>query len=56
LAECKIGQEVHVGEVMGTVFNADAAAGETAAARIRDAYEIGDAKPEQPELIKEVVE
>lgn len=57
LGECKIGDQLSAGEVMGIVFCANANAGEKAAARIRAAYEIADAPPsELPQLIKEVVD
>jgi pyrimidine-nucleoside phosphorylase len=57
MAERKIGDEVRAGEVIGIVFSPNADSGKSAAARIRNAYEIGDQQPASlPELIKEVVE
>jgi pyrimidine-nucleoside phosphorylase len=57
LAETKIGDEVRSGDLIGTVYCADDARGQRAAARIRAAYEIGDEAPaELPALIKEVID
>jgi len=57
LAAVKIGDEVHPGRLIGTVFCDDAGRRERAAARIRAAYEIGDQDAGQPPgLIKEVIE
>jgi pyrimidine-nucleoside phosphorylase/thymidine phosphorylase len=56
LAEVKIGDELHTGEVIGLVYCDDANRGQRAAARIQAAYELGDAPVEPPLLIKEVID
>jgi thymidine phosphorylase len=56
LAKVKIGDEVRAGDSIGVVFCHDAARGEAAAARIKAAYEVGDAPAQSPELIKEVID
>jgi pyrimidine-nucleoside phosphorylase len=56
MSEVKIGDELRAGDSIGVVFCDDAAIGRKAAARIQAAYEIGDASPELPELIKEVID
>ncbi|HKP39109.1 MAG TPA: thymidine phosphorylase [Pyrinomonadaceae bacterium] len=56
LGEPKIGDELRAGDSIGVVFCDDADRGKQAAARIQAAYEIGDAPPEIPELIKEVID
>lgn len=52
----KIGEQVRAGDSIGVVFCDDAARGEAAAARIKAAYEIGEAAVTPPELIKEVID
>lgn len=57
LAEVKIGDELHAGELIGLVYCAEANRGQRAAARIQAAYELDDAPPsELPALIKEVID
>src|SRR5712664_189206 len=56
VSEVKIGDEVRTGDVIGLVYCADSNRGQQAAPRIRTAYEIGDARPELPVLIKEVID
>jgi pyrimidine-nucleoside phosphorylase len=57
LAGVKIGNEIRSGDPIGLVYCEDADRGQLAAARIKAAYEIGDAPPaELPVLIKEVIE
>ena len=56
VAKMKIGDEVRAGDSIGVVFCDDAARGQAAAARIRAAYEIGDAPVEPHQLVKEVIE
>ena len=56
LAEVKIGDELHAGELIGFVYCDDANRGQRAAARIQAAYELGDGPVESPLLIKEVID
>ncbi|HMG75365.1 MAG TPA: thymidine phosphorylase [Pyrinomonadaceae bacterium] len=57
LAEVKIGDELRAGDQIGTVYCESSEDGQRAAARIRAAYEIGDAPPDElPALIKEVID
>jgi pyrimidine-nucleoside phosphorylase len=56
MSEAKIGDELRAGDSIGVVFCDDADRGQIAAARIQAAYEIGEASPELPELIKEVID
>jgi pyrimidine-nucleoside phosphorylase len=56
LAERKIGDEVSAGEVLGIVYCSERGRAETAAARIKAAYTIGDEAPGSLPLIKEVIE
>ena len=56
VAKTKIGDEVRAGDSIGVVFCGDAARGEAAVARIKTAYEIGEAPVKPPELIKEVID
>ena len=56
LAEVKIGDELHAGELIGLVYCDDANRGQRAAARIQAAYELGDGPVESPLLIKEVID
>jgi pyrimidine-nucleoside phosphorylase len=56
VAKIKIGDEVRAGDSIGVVFCDDAARGEAAAARIKAAYEIGDAPVDPPQLVKEVID
>lgn len=57
LAGVKIGDEIRSGDQIGLVYCDDADRGQFAAARIKAAYEVGDAPPaEPPVLIKEVIE
>jgi len=57
VSEVKIGDELRVGDSIGSVYCADAVRGERAAARIQASYEISDAGPDEvPELIKEVID
>jgi len=57
ISEVKIGDEVRSGDQIGVVYCGDAGRGEQAAARIKRAYDIGDARPAKlPELIKEVID
>lgn len=56
MAKTKIGDEIRAGDSIGVVFCDDAARGEAAASRIKSAYEIGGARPQSPELIKEVID
>ncbi|HEX8501772.1 MAG TPA: thymidine phosphorylase [Pyrinomonadaceae bacterium] len=56
LARARVGQQVSAGEPLGLLYCRPGAAGESAAARIRAAYTVGEAAPERvPELIKEVI-
>ena len=56
VAKIKIGDEVRAGDSIGVVFCDDEARGQAAVARIQAAYEIGDARAQAPELIKEVID
>jgi pyrimidine-nucleoside phosphorylase len=56
VAKIKIGDQVRAGDSIGVVFCDDAELGEAAAARIKAAYEIGDAGVEPPQLVKEVID
>ena len=56
VAKVKIGDEVRAGDSIGVVFCDHAARGQTAAARIQAAYEIGEAPVEPPQLIKEAID
>lgn len=56
IGEVKIGDEVGAGHAIGVVYCDDGVSGERAAQRIRAAYEIGDEKPADLDLIKEVIE
>jgi len=57
IAEVKIGCELGTGDLIGTVFSADAERGRRAAKRISSAYEIANERPPQLlSLIKEVIE
>jgi pyrimidine-nucleoside phosphorylase/thymidine phosphorylase len=56
LAEIKIGDELRKGELLGTVYCPDADRGAWAAARIQKAYELGEERAAEPQLIKEVIE
>jgi pyrimidine-nucleoside phosphorylase len=55
-ARARVGQQVSAGEPLGLLYCRPGAPAETAAARIRAAYTVGDAAPNHvPELIKEVI-
>ncbi|HEX8719651.1 MAG TPA: thymidine phosphorylase [Pyrinomonadaceae bacterium] len=55
-ARARVGQQVSAGEPLGLLYCRPGAEGEAAAARIRAAYTVGDAPPNQiPELVKEVI-
>ncbi|HEX7315590.1 MAG TPA: thymidine phosphorylase [Pyrinomonadaceae bacterium] len=55
-ARARVGQQVSAGEPLGLLYCRGGAHAETAAARIRAAYTVGDAAPNHvPELIKEVI-
>ena len=57
MSEVKIGDELRAGDSIGVVFCDDANRGETTAARIQAAYEIGETAPsELPLLIREVID
>ena len=56
IARVKIGDELKTGDSIGTVLCDDAARGEQAAARIQAAYSIGEERPGELSLIKEVIE
>ena len=57
LGEVKIGDELRSGDLIGSVYCDDPNHGQRAAARVRAAFEIGDAPPaELPVLIKEVID
>jgi pyrimidine-nucleoside phosphorylase len=56
LARARTGQQVSAGEPLGLLYCRPGARAEAAAARIRAAYEVGEAAPNHvPELIKEVI-
>jgi thymidine phosphorylase len=56
IAHARTGQQVSAGEPLGLLYCRTGSQGDTAAARIRAAYTVGDAAPNQvPELIKEVI-
>jgi pyrimidine-nucleoside phosphorylase len=55
-ARARVGQQVSAGEPLGLLYCRKGSQAETAAARIRAAYTVGDAAPNHvPELIKEVI-
>ena len=55
-ARARTGQQVSAGEPLGLLYCRPGAGADVAAARIRAAYTVGDAAPDQvPELIKEVI-
>lgn len=55
-ARARVGQQVSAGEPLGLLYCRPGAKSDAAAARIRAAYTVGDAAPNQvPELIKEVI-
>jgi pyrimidine-nucleoside phosphorylase len=55
-ARARVGQQVSAGEPLGLLYCRTGSQAETAAARIRAAYTVGDAAPNHvPELIKEVI-
>jgi pyrimidine-nucleoside phosphorylase len=54
-AEAKIGERVTAGQTLGLLYCRDRAAAESALARIRSAYAIGDEPTSAPTLIKEVI-
>jgi pyrimidine-nucleoside phosphorylase len=56
VSEVKIGDEVRAGGLIGTVYCAGHDRGESAAARIKAAYTIGEEAPAPLELIREVIE
>jgi len=56
VTEVKIGDKVSAGDSIGVVFCDDRNRGEAAAARIQAAYEISEAAPLVPQLIKEVID
>jgi len=57
ISEVKIGDKVRAGDPIGLVYCADSGRGESAAARIQAAYEVGEEPPaELPVLIKEVID
>ncbi|HXT63592.1 MAG TPA: thymidine phosphorylase [Pyrinomonadaceae bacterium] len=56
VSEVKIGDEVRASDSLGVVFCDDSGRGEAAAARIRTAYQIGEAAAPAPELIKELID
>jgi pyrimidine-nucleoside phosphorylase len=56
VSEVKIGDEVRVGSLIGTIYCARQDRGEPAAARIKAAYTIGEEAPKSLELIKEIIE
>src|SRR5207253_9769867 len=54
ISEVKIGDKVRAGDPIGLVYCADSGRGESTAARIQAAYEVGEEPPaELPVLIKE---
>ncbi|HEX6185426.1 MAG TPA: hypothetical protein VFZ44_16185, partial [Pyrinomonadaceae bacterium] len=56
LARARVGQQVSMGEPLGLLYCRPGPRSEVAAARIRAAYEVGEAAPNHvPELIKEVI-
>jgi pyrimidine-nucleoside phosphorylase len=56
LARARTGHQVSAGEPLGLLYCRPGARAEAAAARIRAAYEVGEAAPNHvPELIKEVI-
>jgi thymidine phosphorylase len=56
LARARVGQQVSAGEPLGLLYCRPGPPAEVAAARIRAAYAVGDAPPNQvPRLIKEVI-
>jgi pyrimidine-nucleoside phosphorylase len=54
-SELKLGDQVRTGDAIGVVYCADSDAAAEAARRIQDAYEIGDAPMQLPQLVKEIV-
>ena len=56
VAKIKIGDQVRAGDSIGVIFCEDAGRGEAAVARIKAAYEIGEASVEPPQLVKEVID
>jgi pyrimidine-nucleoside phosphorylase len=57
ISQAKIGDELQAGDAIGWVYCDDPDRGQQATARIQEAYEIGDAAPDElPALIKEVIE
>ncbi|HEX8116497.1 MAG TPA: hypothetical protein VF521_04440, partial [Pyrinomonadaceae bacterium] len=56
VAHARVGQQVSAGEPLGLLYCRKGSHAEAAAARIRAAYTVGEAAPNQvPELIKEVI-
>ena len=56
IAECKIGDQVNRGDVIGVVYCADQAKAQEAVARIQASYEIaGEPVAERQKLVKEVI-
>jgi pyrimidine-nucleoside phosphorylase len=55
VAEVKLGDQVKAGDVIGLVYGSDSSKTLEAAARIRAAYQIDDVAPDQPELVKEII-
>ena len=55
VAEVKLGDQVKAGDVIGLVYGSDTSKTLEAAARIRAAYQIDDRAPDQPELVKEII-
>jgi pyrimidine-nucleoside phosphorylase len=56
MARARVGQQVSMGEPLGLLYCRPGLRAEAAAARIRAAYEVGEAAPNHvPELIKEVI-
>jgi thymidine phosphorylase len=56
IARAAVGQQLRAGDALGVLLSRGGAGAESAAARIRAAYTVGDEPPAQsPELIKEVI-
>ena len=56
LLEKKTGDEVHTGDLLCTVFGNDKAKAETGAEEALKAYSIGEERPEESALIKEIID
>jgi pyrimidine-nucleoside phosphorylase len=55
VCETRIGDKINVGETLGVLYSRDEAQAHQISEKLRSAYKIGDEKPPQSKLIKEII-